>query len=642
MISLFRKFMKSWVFGGLVGLLVLSFAIYGMSDVLSGASGDSVVQAGDRQISSRQYRSQFDSWREDTIRQSGQNVTAEDFVREGMHIQLMNQMADNTVLVAWLEKAGIRASKQAVANQVAQIPAFRNSVTQQFDRATYTQVLAQNNTTPQELEREFGDQIALQHFATAANAGFRAPRIAVALQSSYALQKRDANLIVFTPQSVAEPAKPTDEEVKAYYDANKESFRTPELRQAHIIRFVPGSVGGEDVTIDEAELRKMYDFQLDALSTPETRTFVSVTTGDQASATAIATAIRGGQSPQDAAKAHNGQVTSYADRPATAVSDDAVREAAFKLEKGQVSDAIAGRLGFAVVRVDDIKAGSQPSYAQVRPQLLEAYKAEKQSNAIHEAAVAFSDAHNKGEAFEDIAKRLGLRVDILPAMDAEGRTADPRINLSSMPQIVTTVFGLPEGGESDVEELGGGASYAVRVVKVTPAAYTPFEEVKPYLAEQLHQQKWSAAVAARAEEAKAKLEAGESAATVAKTFGGTVESVKGIDRQTGPQQLGPQLTNQVFMTAQGRIFTANGQGGTVALGQVEAVHHPDPEAANMFATNVSSQIGSSLALDVNNSVRSGAKAAVKLKTNPALAIRALGVDPQQIRAEQTNSQSSGN
>ena len=64
MISKFRAFSKSPIAIVLFALLLVSFAVFGISDVFSGGViRDSVVQAGSRSVSGAQFKSMFDNYR---------------------------------------------------------------------------------------------------------------------------------------------------------------------------------------------------------------------------------------------------------------------------------------------------------------------------------------------------------------------------------------------------------------------------------------------------------------------------------------------------------------------------------------------------------------------------------------------------
>ena len=51
-----RKFAKSWVAAVLIGLLVISFALFGINDVFKGGTSNYVVTAGSRKVSTADFK----------------------------------------------------------------------------------------------------------------------------------------------------------------------------------------------------------------------------------------------------------------------------------------------------------------------------------------------------------------------------------------------------------------------------------------------------------------------------------------------------------------------------------------------------------------------------------------------------------
>ena len=72
------------------------------------------------------------------------------------------------------------------------------------------------------------------------------------------------------------------------------------------------------------------NFRKDALSTPETRDFVTLTAPNKAAADKIAAALRAGQTPEQAGAANGGlRPAPFDDTPRSAVADPAVAAAVF-------------------------------------------------------------------------------------------------------------------------------------------------------------------------------------------------------------------------------------------------------------------------------------------------------------------------
>lgn len=634
MITAFREFTKSWFFKGLMVLLIASFAVFGLRDAFNKTGGNDVVTAGKREISSNDFKNRFEQIKENYPKENkGQTFTNEEYVAAGAHIRLLNQMADETAFAAWLDSIGIKPSAKMIVAEIGKIPAFFNSVTGRFDKDTYRQLLARNNMTETSFEQNMSDEIAGQQYLSAAVAGFKAPRIYAAAEAAVTLQNRDASLFVVNQSNITLPAPPTEADLTAFYTARLPQLQMPELRQASVVRFAADNY--KDITVDEAAVRKLYDARLATLAAPETRSFVQVTAQNAGDANAIASALKAGKTPEEAAKAHKGQVITYDLKPKTAVPDAKIGDAAFALKTGDISGAIQGELGYAVIKMGEIKTGSTPSYESVHAQLVQDYLKEEAANRVNKDSNAFSDAIRAGKNFDATAKELGLTVVKLEPMTADGQTNNPRANYSNYTTLVKAIYDLPSpGSASDVEELGEGQYFAVRLDAVKPAGAPPFAQIKNELAQYWMAEKVGAAIQAKASEASARLNKGEAFAAVAASLNAPVRQFPGLSRATAQQSGLPNpVLGRVFAGKAGETFNAPLNQMNIAIGRIDAVHQADVSSANMMSTAVRAQMTQSVQQDIATTTRTEARTLVKTATYPNTAELALGITPADPKAK---------
>lgn len=636
MITLFREFTKSWIFKGLMVLLVASFAVFGLRDVFSKVGGDNVLTAGKRSVSATEFKNDIERYKQNYAEQNqGQTISNDELVQSGQHVQLLNELADQTAFNAWLDSIGVKPSAKMILAQIAKYPAFFNSVTGRFDADIYRQRLAQAQMTAKQLEDSFSDEIASQQYITAAVSGFKAPRIYAATQAAMNMQARDASIFILNEKNVTMPAAPTDADLTAFYNSRLEQLKMPELRQASVVRFDP-DIYLKSIPVDETAVRKMYDDRLKTLATPETRSFQVLTAQSQADANAISAALKSGQSPEDAAKAHKGQVIPYTGKAQKDVPDAKIAAAAFGgLKTGDISSAIQGELGFAVIKMGEIKTGSTPSYESLHAELAQDYVKEQAANRVNKDSNAFSDAIRAGKDFEATAKELGLTVVKLEPMTAQGQTNNPQANYSKFTALVKAIYDLPSAGStSDVEELGEGQYFAVRLDAVKPAGAPPLAQIKGELAQYWMAEKVGSAVQDLAAKALDRLKKGESIAAVAASFNAQVKPLNNLNRATIQQTgLPDQLASRIFAGQVGDSFSTQLNQVNIAVGHIDAIRQPDAQQANSMAAMMEGQMTQSIQRDIALTTQSAARKAVKTEVYPNTAASALGVTPADPKAQ---------
>ena len=626
MISLFRNFAKSKWAAGLFVLLILSFLIVGGSqtDIFGSLGPKHIVTAGDRSVDVAQFRSEFERVRTGMQQEAGRPVTNEDLVKENVHVRYLEGQTNRLGFLNWAHQAGIRVSEELVLKRIREIPAFFNQVTGQFDQAQYEQALAAQNVTPVMLEDEFRDTAVSQHFGTAIQAGLRTPRIYGALLAGQAFQVRDGRWFVVTQAMAGSTPAPTDAQLTAFINENAAQLRRPEFRIATVLLF-NDAPGFTPPAITEARVVERFNFRKDALSTPERRTFTTLTVPTRAAADRIAAALRAGQTPQAVAEANNIQPAVYEAQPQSALPDPAVATAVFGLPANAVSAPIEGRVGFTVAKLTLILPGTPATLDSVRPAVTAELQEEDMKARVYARVEAYEKARTEGKPLAAAAEQVGARFVQLPPFTQDGRLPDGQ-PMNAPPQILQSAYALTKGGESDVIDAGQGQYFVLRLDDIRPAALPTLAEVRAPLAQQWTLRENARRLSTKAEELAARVRGGQDIAAVAASAGATLINRTGMQQNAEAQAaLGQGILEGLFGQSRGQIFTGPGTDNSFVVGRVDAIRSADPATASRLADQIRSRIGSDVVNAAVEQLVTAGAARSKATNDPAAAIEALGV-----------------
>jgi len=626
MISLFRNFAKSKWAAGLFVLLILSFLIVGGSqtDVLSSLGPKHIITAGDRSVDVAQFRAEFERVRTGMQEQAGRPVTNEDLVKENVHVRYLEGQTNRLGFLDWAYKVGIRVSEELVLKRIREIPAFFNQITGQFDQAQYEQALAAQNVTPVMLEDEFRDTAVSQHFGTAIQAGLRTPRIFGALLAGQAFQVRDGRWFEVTQAMAGATPAPTDAQLTAFINENASQLRRPEFRIATVLLF-NDAPGFTPPAIPESRVVERFNFRKDALSTPERRTFTTLTVSTQAAADRIAGALRAGQTPQAVAEANDIQPAVYEAQPQSALPDPAVATAVFALAANQVSAPIQGRVGFSVAKVTVILPGTPATLEGVRGAIVAELQEEDMKARVYARVEAYEKARTEGKPLAVAAEQVGARFVQLPPFTQDGRLPDGQ-PMNAPPQILQSAYALTRGGESDVIDAGQGQYFVLRLDDIRPAALPALAEVRGPLTQQWTLRENARRLSTKAEELAKRVRDGQDIAAVAASAGATLINRSGVQQNAEAQTtLGQGVIEGLFGQSRGQIFTGPGTDNSFVVGRVDAVRPADPATASRLADQIRSRIGSDIVNAGVEQLVTAAAARSKATNDPAAAIEALGV-----------------
>jgi peptidyl-prolyl cis-trans isomerase D len=629
MLAAIRAFAKSWVATILFAVLIVSFVIFGIGnrDTFRGRMSNAVIVAGDRQVTPPQFKRAFDNFKSRLEQQYGQPITAEVAAENGLDKQVLQGMATQEAFAALLTKIGIRPSDKLVVQQIQKIPAFFDQVTGRFDKAAYAQRLSQVELTPAAFEANIKDAIAQAHAGSGVIAGLRAPRAYAALGALYALESRDAGYFVVEPTSVAQPAEPTDAQLTAFMQENAQRLMKPEFRQLTVVRFSPSLVAGS-IPVDEAEVKKRFDFKKDTLSTPEVRTVVQVPAKDAATAAQIQQRLAKGEDPSAVAKSLGVEAITYASKPQTAIPDRKIAAAAFATPAGQVA-SVKGDLALAVVKVLNVTPGKAVTLDEVRPAIEAEIRKDASADKVYQLTQAYDDAHQGGASLQQAAQKAGVPTLTLGPLTRNGVDMQRQPVQGLTQKLVDTAWSLPQGGESEIEDAGNGEYFAVRVDKVIPAAMPSLAEVRAPLAQAWKQRELARAMQTKADALAARIRKGESLQAVAQSAGVAVTEVPGIDKQNARQNqtLSQDMLAKIFTAKPGEAFSAQFSRFAYVVGKLEAVHPGDPMKVAMMTEQVRPQMSQGFVKEMAEAAEVSARRKVKVQIDENRAREAIGLEP---------------
>ena len=626
MITLFRNFARSkWA---AVLLVLVGFAVVftgAQMDVFANLGPKHVITAGDRSVDQATFRTDFDRIRENLAKQAGRPLTNDDLIKENIQVRYLTEQTRRLGFLEWAWQAGVRPGKQLVLKEIRAIPAFFNQVTGQFDEAQYQQALAAQNVTPVQLEQEFRDQYTTNHFGAAVFAGVRMPRVYGALLASRALESRDGRWFTVTQAMAGTATAPTDAQLTAFLTENAAQLRRPEFRIASVVLFSPGQAA-LTAPIPEARIVERFNFRKDALSTPETRTFTTLTAPTKAAADRIAAALRAGQTPAQAGQANGGiRPADFTATPRSAVPDPAVAASVFGLAPNQVSDPIQGRVGFTVARVSAIAPAAPATLDSAREALIAELREEDAKGQVFTKVEQYEKARTEGKTLDQAAQAVGARIVQLPPFTQDGKLPDGQ-PMNAPPQILETAWKLSMGGESEVVDAGQGQYFVLRLDDVRPAAVPALSEVREPLAQRWVQRENARRLSAKAEELAGRVRSGQDIAAVAASAGATLTNRSGLQQNPQTQtEIGEGVLQGLFGQRKGQVFAGAASETTFVVGRVDNIRPATP----VLAAPVAEQVRARMAQDfANAAVEASFDAAalrVKAKNDPALALEALGV-----------------
>jgi peptidyl-prolyl cis-trans isomerase D len=607
MLQFIRNFAGSWVVKILFVLLILSFGIWGIGDVFRSSTPTSVAEVGsveiEREALDQEFRRQIERLRP----MLGGNLTAEQAKQFGLLDQSLQTLIQRALFDLAAKDVGVAVGPEVVKLRIADEPAFRNQQGQ-FDPNIFRTVLRNNQLTENGYIAQLRGETARELVAGAVNAGVAAPKTLTQTLYRFRGEKRVAEVVTLTNASVGDVGSPDEAEITRAYEDHQVRFTAPEYRALTVAQLSPDALAA-DIKLDDAQLRAAYDERAAEFGTPEKRNILMTVVDDEAKAKTIAEAAKT-KGLADAAKESGVEPVTLDGVARTELPE--LGDAAFALEQGKTSEPIKSGLGWHVLVVTGIQAGSTKSFDEVRERLASEIRKEKALDAVFSIANRVEDQLASGASLEEVAKAQGLALSKVAAVDSAGKAPDGKDAAPALPALkalLPNVFQLKAGAATNLAEGQGSVFTAVRVDSVIPAAVRPLAEVRDQVVADWQNDKRAAQAAKKAEEIATKLSKGLEAAAqdVASqsgaSFAMTVPFTRDAKTVSG---LPGDLVAKLFGAKPGEVVSGTSADSQIVarLREVIAADPTAPDAAlGPLETNVNQGLESDLMAEFVNALR---------------------------------------
>lgn len=627
MLDSLRKAAGTWVAKLLLLLLVMSFAVWGISgQLMTGGGGNAVITAGNTEVTVADYRLAYDRQVQVMSQQLGQRITREQATMFGIDQQVLAQLTAGAVLDEQARRIGLGVSRDKIAELTAEDPAFRGS-SGQFDRQQFEYVLRQVGMRPEDYFRNREQVAVRQQIVEAVSDGMKAPDTFLRAVSLYQGENRTIEYVTLQKSIVGTVAAPADDVLAKWFEANKAKYAAPEYRKIAYVKLEPADIADPSAITDE-DVAKDYEARKKRFTTPETRTIEQLVFADKAAADTAAESIRGGSTFDSLVTAQGKTMadvqlgTFEKDK----VADPAVAEAAFKLALNEVSPVVEGAFGPVLLRVTDIKPEIVKPLSEVGPQIRQDLALAEANTQLLDVHDRYEDARAAGQTMEEAAAASKLQVVTIEAVDRNAQ--DPTGNvISTIPasrELLQGAFETQPNIENPPLALGSNGFVFYEVKGVTPAHDRSLDEVKDKAVADWINEETDRLFSTKAAELEKRVRDNNSLDPVAGELGLEKQIKRGLKRGAEDVDLGPDGAAAVFAVPQdGAGVVAPADGNTKLLFRVTEVFEPAGAGADAVAAEDRQAYASGMADDLLDQLVSRLQGEIGVTTNPAAIQQAL-------------------
>ncbi len=567
--------LKGWLAGVVLGVIGLVFVFWGINWTLTPPSYAAKVNGSE--IPSTEIRQAYQQQLAQFERQAA--APLDDAQRTALKKRVLDDYVNTEALVTRADELGYRVSDQELLEDMAQIPAFQ--VNGKFDRVHALAVLRAQGRSVAEIEALFRRDVKLRQLDLALNSSSFVTATELARLRALTRQQRELAWLTLPAAKYAAEATPDDAAIKAYYDAHKSEYMTPETVN---LRYVEVSLAelATHVSVDDAQLKAFFEEQKaktpERYSQPEQRRVrhILLQLADpkedaavKAKAEAILKRAQGGEdfaklakeNSQDPGSAQQGGDLGWSERKVFVAP---FADAAFSMKEGEIRGPVKTQFGYHILKLEGIQPATAKTFEQAKSELETDYRRNEADRLFNAAQDQLADAALQNTTDIDVAARkAGLTVHDIPDFS---RTAGGG-ELGKSPAVLEAAFSqdVLDGHLSPMVEVDKGRGVVLRATDHKLPQQKPLEAVRTDIIAAWKKQRGAELAAAVAADAVKRLTAGESWDSVAKALGATPQPPKFVAR--ADQAVPLEIRRQAFdepKPASGPIYA------TVALGTGDA------------------------------------------------------------------------
>ncbi|WP_083918567.1 peptidylprolyl isomerase [Woodsholea maritima] len=577
MLALMRHAARSPIAVVIIGLLIASFALWGISDIFT-RGGNAVAIVGSETITAQELNQAYET-EFSRIQRENPQLTREMADQYGLGEQVLQRLIGEAALRVKANTMNLAVSDDKLLETIQDIEAFKSPFSGQFDSTTYASVLRDINLNTRLFERQVREELRRGQISTAVYKGVSVPEIMLQAQAAFAGERRQIHALMLSPSLAGDIEAPTDEQLTTFIEENAQYFTRPEQRRFTLVRFEP-SAFAPDIEVSEDDIRARYDYERESgsLGTPATRSLITLAAGTQETAQALAARLREGASADALAQEFSLlEPQTYDSVQAYQIPDSTIAAAAFEMQTNEVR-AIEGRLGWTVIQVSAAQNAVIPTYetqsATIRQSLAEA----QAGDVMYDRVSAFQDAVAQGSTLEEAAIAANVPYESFDFITNNGFTLDqePVYTLLEASDLLEQIFALPLAYTSDVEGYGEGNYFVARVDAIEDQRLATLDEVRDEVTPAWRARQLDEALGVIVAQAQTRINAGEDLNVIADSLGaGARVETATLTREQTAGAFNQRLVSQAFNANAHEAFEARaGDGRTRALVLVDAILPP--------------------------------------------------------------------
>jgi len=481
MLQYLRKYANNLLFKLLLGFLIISFVIAGISGILNSSNKDYVaVINGDEYISVADF---VDAKRRQVqqLRSIYPNITPEQIKAMDLDNTILSQLITNKLLEIETSNLGILIDDSIVLNVIKANPMFHDN-SGVFDKELFKRILARNNIPEADYVAQIKNTLASQALLNSLAVQITPSEKLVSAINNYNNQKLNIDLITVSTESLPN-SSPNDKEIDEFYQKNIIQYTIPEYRDIKYMIFTPQQYQGK-VNVSDQELQEDLNQHLNQSSVQKFFDYYNVIFDSEEDAKKALSMLNDKKKWDSVIKEitkENAKEFLIIKQNANDISEETL-EVLSSLKEGENSNLVKSDLGYQIIKLVKTTT-TQINIAELKRDLKQHLIDQKIEQAMFDDIKNIEDELASGKTLEEIGKQYKVIVNNIEMINEQGQNQQGQKHKQN-PEFLNFIgetFKLPQDQTSELFPIGEykPGYYVLSTSKIYPSQQIPLAQIKP-------------------------------------------------------------------------------------------------------------------------------------------------------------------
>ena len=481
MLQAIRDGSKGTVAKIIVGLIIMTFALFGIDSIVAlGGGQDAPAEVNGEEISELKVSQMVQMQKRRLQSQFGDSFNVEDSRLRSIAVDgLINEL----VLKQAAKSAGVEFSDQEIDKIILQSPEFQ--VAGVFNANQFDLVLRSAGFTRTSYRELLRTNLLIQQAQNAFQASAFSTKLEQNQVASLDGQSRDFSKVTFSFEEIKKEVNVSAEDAKSYFDENSAKYMTEETVVVDFVELKRADLSLDSFVDDEQIEVRYEEMQAEAQSKKEYRAahILLLEPSDESRAKLVdaLNKIKSGSSFADIAKEISEDDSSKFSGGDLGFSTLEIFEAEFSaalsgLSVGGVSEVIETRDGLHLVKLLEERQPEVAPLSELKDSIQASLQEEASQAAYVDALETLKDEAFSSNTISEAAQSQGLTVQTSQAFSkfgGQGVAAYKDIVEASFSEVV-----LSEDSNSEVIEVADGHAIVVHLNKLNESKVKSFADVE--------------------------------------------------------------------------------------------------------------------------------------------------------------------